>query len=122
MTQRDRRSGQARRPEIEVHHPSSTRGELLRHIGAGIEEEGVPYVLVPREHAPDAATTAAAGAASSLLGVAIGVAEDGSVAVAHESFPAERPVLRHGGPLAPPEARRLGQNAARVVTRLPLVL
>lgn len=122
MTASGRRAGEERRPTIEVHHPPDTEPELLRHLGAGIEEEGVPYSLVRRASVADAVTAAAHAARDSMLGVGIGLDEQGGIALSHSSFAPERPVLEHRGPLAPEDARRMGQNAARVVTRVPLHL
>ena len=122
MTSSVRRAGEERRPTIEVHHPHDTDPELLRHLGAGIEEEGVPYSLVRRAPGAAAVIAAAHAARDSMLGVGIGIDEHGGIALAHSSFPPELPVLEHREPLTPEHARRMGQNAARVVTRVPLHL
>lgn len=111
-----------KRPAIEIHHARSVDPEVLRQLAAGIEEEGAPHEMVVHDGGTDAGTLAARGARSSMLLVAIGIADDGSCAVAHDSFPPGRPVLVEPGPLTPEAARRVGQNAARIVTQIPLSL
>lgn len=116
------RVGQPERPAIEVNHSRTVNAEVLRQLCAGIEEEGVPHVLVPRSSELDAVAAAARGAERSMLDVGIGLGDNGAVAIAQSSFPADQPVLRSEGQPSPDLARRLGQNAARMVTRLPLEL
>lgn len=115
------RAGEAERPAIEIRHPRSVAPEILRQVCAGIEEEGVPYRLVPSESEPDALAAAIRSAGLSMLDVGIGIDDGGVMAVAQTSFPHDRAVLRSDRP-SPVVARRLGHNTARIVTRLPLDL
>lgn len=122
MTRHSLRAGEARRPTIEVHHTPFVDPEILRHLCAGIEEEGVPHEMVPVNPVPDALAEASRAAGRSMLGVGVGIADDGTMAVAHESFSDERAALRLDSPATATTARQLGHNAARIVTRLPLDL
>ncbi|KAA9159774.1 hypothetical protein FPZ12_019275 [Amycolatopsis acidicola] len=87
----------------------------LREILAGLEEEGVP-AEVSSYPGGDAVVLAFAAALASPLDVGIGVGDTGTVCVHHAKLPQDEPALT--GPAG--EARRLGHNAARLVTRIPL--
>ena len=64
-----------KRPAIEIHHARSVDPEVLRQLAAGIEEEGAPHEMAVHDGETDAGTLAARGARSSMLLVAIGIAE-----------------------------------------------
>ncbi|HVV09424.1 glycerol dehydratase reactivase beta/small subunit family protein [Amycolatopsis sp.] len=86
----------------------------LREILAGLEEEGVPARVELRDDM-DATTLAFLAAQESALDVGIGADTSGAVCVHHAKLPPSCPAL-----LAPAaQARRLGHNAARLVTRIP---
>lgn len=95
-----------------------------RAVLVGLEEEGVPaQVLSSRECAavePDDADGLAEFAARRAdFDVGIGVAADGRTHVRHARLPADH--LGGVGPhAAEHELRGLGQDAGRLVTRLPL--
>lgn len=99
----------------------------LREVLAGLEEQGVPGEVRglpdPRGSSERRADALAAEAASeSSLGVGVGLAADGSVAVTHRTLPVNHPVDSGAGPVSAEDARRLGGVAARVVVGLPLQL
>ncbi|HEX8780808.1 MAG TPA: glycerol dehydratase reactivase beta/small subunit family protein [Nocardioides sp.] len=87
----------------------------LREIGAGLEEEGVPCrtETAAEGSAPELAFAAALASA---LDVGVGVDAEGSVCVHHAKLPPDAPAL--AGPAS--SARAMGQNAARLVTGIPL--
>jgi hypothetical protein len=92
---------------------------ILREVRAGLEEEGVPCD-VHRYEETDAVALAHRAARDSPLDVGVGVTGDG-LCVHHAKLPRDRPV-RSERAAAPPDARLLGHDAARVVTGLPLKL
>nr|WP_245821433.1 glycerol dehydratase reactivase beta/small subunit family protein [Geodermatophilus pulveris] len=108
-----------------VHRHPAAPAPALRQVRAGVEEEGVPtdVVDVPGPAgapAPDAPALAAAAAADSPLGVGIGLDAAGAAAVHHRTLPGDRPVTTAPAGAPPPEWRRIGRVAARVVKHLPL--
>lgn len=121
MTPTSRRAGEEVRPSIEVHHPHDVDPRILRQLRAGIEEEGVPHELRPTDPDGDQFACAEVTAEQSLLGVCVLIDGSGHGSVAVKSLPKGCPTLATGTPLDPRSARRLGQNAARIVTRLPFV-
>lgn len=117
----DRRSGRSAdsaRPVILIYCESITRGRgLLQELGAGMEEEGVPY----RAEEVAAGTTvelAYAAAQASLLSVGVGLGAAGDLCVHHTKLPDDAPVLLD----VAASARTMGHNAARLVTNSPLLL
>jgi hypothetical protein len=108
------RSGRAR-PEVLVScHLAADVRALLRQIGAGLEEEGVPF-RVAEGGLGSAAELAYAAAQASVLDVGIGIDATGNVCVHQAKLPPDSPAL--SGP--PESARILGHNAARLVTGMP---
>lgn len=111
------RSGRTEPPRVIV----LTTGpeHLLREIAAGLEEEGVPYDLLPGP--PVSATELAfRAAARSVLEVGVGLDAGGTIVVHHAGLPKLQPVSQITTP-TPEDARRSGQDAARVVTGIPLI-
>src|SRR5262245_22994573 len=85
---------------------------------AGLEEEGIPFVLAYTSDVFDLTSTAHDTAVHSRLGV--GLAMQGSHACLHlKTLPPEHPLLRCTVADVE-EARLLGGDAARVVKGLPL--
>ena len=87
-------------------------------VAAGLEEEGIPFVLERADEVSDLASAAHDAAVRSRLGV--GLAMQGPHACLHlKTLPPERPFLRCTVADVE-EARLLGGDAARVVKGLPL--
>jgi hypothetical protein len=87
-------------------------------VTAGLEEEGIPFVLVRADEVSDLASAAHDAAVRSRLGV--GLAMQGLHACLHlKTLPLEHPFLRCTVADVE-EARLLGGDAARVVKGLPL--
>ncbi len=97
---------------------SSGPDHLLREICAGIEEEGVPFEVLPADSGA-AGSLAEAAARRSPLEVGVGLDRTGLTIVHHSKLPAGKPVSRTETP-TPQAARRAGHDAARVVTGVPL--
>ena len=113
-------TGPEERPAVLVHRQAGAPAAVLREVCAGVEEEGVPAEVVD---APDGASVTAlahTAAQASRLEVGIGVAASGATAVHHGKLPAPCPAATAGAGAAPPEWRRVGRIAARIVKRLPL--
>lgn len=87
-------------------------------VVAGLEEEGIPFVLERADEVSDLTSAAHDTAVHSRLGV--GLAMQGPHACLHlKTLPPERPLLRCTVANAE-EARLLGGDAARLVKGLPL--
>lgn len=86
--------------------------EQLREICAGLEEEGVPFTVLSGEE--EALGLAVEAANRSTLEVGIGLDRSGLTVVHHSKLPTDKPVSRSR------DARKAGQDAARVVTGAPL--
>jgi hypothetical protein len=87
-------------------------------VAAGLEEEGIPFVLEYADEVSDLASAAHDAAVRSRLGV--GLAMQGLYACLHlKKLPPDRPFLRCTVADIE-EARLLGGDAARVVKGLPL--
>ena len=98
----------------------------LREVLAGLEEEAVPAVVdVARarsEDQPDDCVSLAERAAErATLEVGVGIARDG-LCLTHRALPDGAPLERLGAGPTPEQARRLGHDAARLVTGIPLKL
>lgn len=110
--------GQLDRPAIVV--LSAGGREVERNVLAGIEEEGVPYLLVPGDAQVPAAELARRAALRSPLHVGVGVGARGEVCVQHAKLSDPLPELSSGGSAGHAAVRRLGHNAARIVAGVPL--
>ncbi len=95
---------------IPIIHGAGAQEEVIREIGAGLEEEGVPYRVLQR-------SARNLGDLPSPLQVVIGVHDNGTLSVCHEKGKGA-PYLECSWK----HARRLGKNAARLVKGLPLQL
>ncbi|MDT5151751.1 MAG: hypothetical protein QOI01_3484 [Mycobacterium sp.] len=118
--------GQPDKPAILV--LSSGADALEREVLAGIEEEGVPYVI---EHVvehvverptggDDARGLAQLAAGRSSLSVGVGIDARGRVCVQHELLAEPPSGLFSSGTAERECARTLGHNAARIVVGIPL--
>lgn len=114
-----RSGGQPDRPAIVV-VSAAGGGRIEREVLAGIEEEGVPYSLLPADPDVPAADLARQAALRSPLRVGIGLDARGEVCIHHDQLADPLPELGSGGTAAAGTARTLGHNAARIVVGLPL--
>lgn len=111
------------RPVIVVR--SAAAGVVEDAVLAGIEEEGVPY-LVERDADPDGSGSAAAvdlariAAHRSPLGVGVGIDAAGGVCVQPEKVSDPITDLTAAPADGPARARLLGHDAARICVGLPL--
>ncbi|TQK30810.1 glycerol dehydratase reactivase beta/small subunit family protein [Arthrobacter sp. SLBN-53] len=112
--------GQPEKPAILV---LSAGGALESEVLAGIEEEGVPYVVerVARDGDSDAQRLARRAAARSSLDVGVGIDADGRVAILHDKLPDGVEGLSGERPASPRAGRVAGHNAARIVVGVPLM-
>ncbi|MDG4664035.1 glycerol dehydratase reactivase beta/small subunit family protein [Mycobacterium sp. 236(2023)] len=112
--------GQPEPPAIQVR--SAVNSDIEREVLAGIEEEGVPCIVVRPRNAASADDLAREAARRSSLDVGVGIDADGRISVAHEMLREPVPGLVSGGAATPSFARRAGHNAARIVVGIPLRL
>ncbi|WP_159233521.1 glycerol dehydratase reactivase beta/small subunit family protein [Mycolicibacterium vanbaalenii] len=110
--------GQPDRPAILV--LSCTRGPVEREVLAGIEEEGVPFVVERCGGAEDANILGRRAAGRSTLGVGVGIDGHGRVSVRHQKLAESPSGLSTDEVTDPQAARTLGHNAARLVVGIPL--
>ena len=112
--------GQPEKPAILV---LSAGGELESEVLAGIEEEGVPYLVerVAPDGDSDAQRLARRAAARSSLDVGVGIDADGRVAILHDKLPDGVEGLSAAQPATPRTGRVAGHNAARIVVGVPLM-
>jgi hypothetical protein len=113
----DRHTGRVRPAVVVLYRPDPGDQCRLRDITAGLEEEGVPF-RVDASPAGSAAELAHFAAQASTLGVGVGMDAAGDICVHHAKLPPDSPALT--GPAE--RARRLGHNAARLVTGVPFKL
>jgi hypothetical protein len=115
MSPPDSHSMGRQRPEVVVRcHPDLGDRRCLREIGAGMEEEGVPF-RTEYEEAGSAVELAFAAAQASHLDVGVGVDAVGNVCVHHAKLPPHAPAATGGAG----SARTMGHNAARLVVGIP---
>ncbi|WP_260508685.1 glycerol dehydratase reactivase beta/small subunit family protein [Mycolicibacterium farcinogenes] len=93
--------------------------QVERDVLAGIEEEGVPYLLIAGD-AQAAADLARRAALRSPLHVGVGIGARGDVCVQHSKLSDPLPELSSGPDTGAVSGRELGHNAARIVVGLPL--
>jgi Dehydratase medium subunit len=116
-------TGTDERPAVLVYRHPDAPAPVLREICAGAEEEGVPTDVVElsdRQDSRDATALAHAAAQASRLDVGVGLDASGAAAVHHGKLPATVPATSTALGAGPPEWRRTGHIAARVVKGLPL--
>lgn len=110
--------GQPEPPAIQV--MSAVAGDLEREVLAGIEEEGVPYVVARPRETGGADALALEAARRSSLDVGVGIDAAGRVSVAHGLLPEPVGGLASEGAATSVFARTAGHNAARIVIGIPL--
>lgn len=110
--------GQPDKPVITV--LSSLTGSLESEVLAGIEEEGVPFVVERPDGGGDAEVLAAEAAQRSPLGVGVGIDGVGRICIQHEKLTEPLSGLYSDGKADKSFARFAGHNAARIVVGIPL--
>lgn len=110
--------GQPEKPAIVVLSAAESGTEI--EVLAGIEEEGVPYVLERTVGDHCAVALARRAAERSSLEVGVGADHTGRVAIMHAKLPESVPGLFSEHPATPAVARVAGHNAARIVVGIPL--
>ena len=105
-----------------MHVLSVAAGPVEREVLAGIEEEGVPFVLSRPAADTDADELAQTAARGSPLDVGVGIDRHGRVCIRHEMLTAPMPDLECDGGASVDAARAAGHNAARIVVGVPLRL
>ncbi|WP_020494557.1 glycerol dehydratase reactivase beta/small subunit family protein [Sciscionella marina] len=88
--------------------------ECLRQLTAGLEEEGVPFLV--ESHRGAAAELAEGAAAASTVDIGIGVDAHGRICAQHAKLTGRVPLA----PETAEHARLLGHNAARLAVGIPL--
>lgn len=111
-------SREAVRPFVGVMAAAGIATELRDGLLHGLEEEGVPALLLPPD-GDQAELLAHRAASASPLGLGIGLDAASRIAVWHSSVMA-RPYLHIAGPLGAEQARLLGSAAGRLAKRRPL--
>ncbi|MGB3353888.1 MAG: glycerol dehydratase reactivase beta/small subunit family protein [Mycobacterium sp.] len=110
--------GQPEKPAILV--LSCSAGPVENEVLAGIEEEGVPFVVERPTAGGDANALGRLAAGRSTLNVGVGIDDDGRVSVQHQKLARPPDGLSTDEPADPVAARTLGHNAARIVVGIPL--
>lgn len=110
--------GQPEKPAILVLSTAESVTEV--EVLAGIEEEGVPYVLERATGDQSAVDLARRAAQRSSLQVGVGADRAGRVAIMHAKLPESVAGLFSEDRATAAEARVAGHNAARIVVGIPL--
>ena len=89
----------------------------MREVQAGMEEEGIPFSIMPSD---DKAVMALANQAAyaSKLGVGVGIGPDG-LAIQTDKLPDQKPLFLLTNPGTQADWRNFGYNAARLVKGIP---
>lgn len=101
---------------IAVLYHSALDSNQIKEVCAGLEEEGVSFLLKECDKANNFTELGNIAAGMSPLNVGIGIDQFGKLCVHHEKLKSEEPyiqdILQNG--------RKSGKNAARLVKGLPL--
>lgn len=89
----------------------------LREVQAGMEEEGIPYVL-ETQGIDDAVSLASQAAGTSQLGVGVGIGS-AAISIHYCKLPEQSPLFNLIDTGISAEWRRIGYNAARLVKGIP---
>lgn len=101
-----------------AYEPEKVNKSLLTQLHYGIEEEGIPYLMMSFDE-KDGIKLSERGAEASKLGVGIGIDGKGYGCLSHTNFRAGD-VLFHQNLNDDAEAARiLGTNAARLIKGIP---
>lgn len=93
--------------------------ELLRHVGYGLEEEGIPFEATAAEEPKAAAELAWEASHASQMEVGIGIDSE-HVALHYAKLPKGRPLFKISVRSGEEPLRTIGTNAGRLVKKLPL--
>lgn len=108
------------RPTVKIFFREGPRSAaLLRQIGFGLEEEGIPYEAVADSSEDEACGLAWNAARASQMEVGIGI-DVGTVALHYAKLDRERPLFKTAAASDSEEIRVIGTNAGRLVKKLPL--
>lgn len=107
----------ARVPSIYIYTRDQIGEKNLEYILLGIEEEGIPY-LIKSFGDYNSNKLASMASDASLLGVGIGV-DINNVVLHQESLGPDRYVFSIDLNSKPEKLRELGENAARIVKKVP---
>lgn len=110
-------SGKMEKPTVKVFYDADHISESdFTDVLLGIEEEGIPYDVIPMQSS-DVLALAKEASINSRIGVGIGISKEG-LALQYEKLEAATPVFRikyYQTNLF----RNLGSNAARLVKKMP---
>lgn len=103
---------------IPILYETGVELKLLKEVCAGLEEEGVPFVLYPGDGQMNVMELGAKAASMSPLEVGIGAGFQGNLCIHQAKLHPDEPYLiDHIS-----NGRHVGKNAARLVKGLPLQL
>ncbi|MCF0248334.1 MAG: glycerol dehydratase reactivase beta/small subunit family protein [Synergistes sp.] len=111
-----------KRPTIKIFYrgiPQLSR--LLREIGYGIEEEGIPFETEEFSNNESAVGLALEAASESQMEVGIGIDPE-SVVLQIAKLKRDEPLFKISARSTDEEVRIIGTNAGRLVKNLPLVI
>lgn len=91
--------------------------EKIREVQAGMEEEGIPCLVLQAEEL-DVVALAYQGACASKLGVGVGIGAEG-LCIHYNKLPELHPLFALNVPGTPVHWRYFGYNAARLVKGIP---
>lgn len=103
---------------IPILYDRDVQTDAMKEIYAGLEEEGIPFLLQQWDEKLNSVELGAVAASMSPLQVGIGVDQNGALCLHHDKLRLREPYLKDK--IA--NGRRLGKNAARLVKGLPLYL
>ncbi|HWR29040.1 MAG TPA: glycerol dehydratase reactivase beta/small subunit family protein [Negativicutes bacterium] len=89
----------------------------IREVQAGMEEEGIPYMVMPGEDR-DVIALSNQAACASKLGVGVGIGPEG-LSIQTDKLPAKEPLFLLTNPGTLADWRNFGYNAARLVKGIP---
>lgn len=105
------------KPVINIYYDNRIDENDFISLLNGIEEEGIPYELIP-ENLTDVISLSYAACCSSKLGVGLGVSKD-DIALHYEKLDKSSPLYKINIKSRSNIVRALGSNAARLVKRMP---
>jgi len=111
-------NGASVKPCVLIHvFPHTCWEDKIREVQAGLEEEGIPSLVVQVKES-DAVALAFQGACASKLGVGLGIGADG-LCIHYFKLPDQHPLFALNVPGTPIQWRHFGCNAARLVKGIP---
>lgn len=110
-------NNQMNRPSINVYYFNKIDEDDFEVLLNGIEEEGIPYEVKPRE-SNDVLRLSHEACIDSSLGVGLGISS-GNIALQFEKLDISSPLFNIERKSKKDIVRALGSNAARLVKRMP---